>query len=61
MWDDLLAAFGLALVLEGILPFLSPQALRRALLQMAQMEDRALRFAGLVGMALGLLVLYLFR
>jgi hypothetical protein len=27
MWDDLLAAFGLMLVLEGILPFLSPRAL----------------------------------
>ncbi len=28
MWDDLLAALGLMLVLEGILPFLNPGALR---------------------------------
>lgn len=61
MWDDLLAAFGLMLVLEGILPFLNPHALRQTLLQMAQLEDRILRFAGLVSMALGLLVLYFFR
>ena len=61
MWDDLLAAFGLMLVLEGILPFLSPRALRRTLLQMAQLKDRALRFTGLASMALGLLVLYFFR
>jgi uncharacterized protein YjeT (DUF2065 family) len=61
MWDDLLAAFGLMLVLEGILPFLSPRALRQTLLQMAKLEDRILRFAGLVSMALGLLVLYFFR
>lgn len=61
MWDDLLAAFGLMLVLEGILPFLNPRALRQTLLQMTQLEDRILRFAGLVSMALGLLVLYFFR
>jgi uncharacterized protein YjeT (DUF2065 family) len=58
---NLLAAFGLMLVLEGILPFLSPRALRQTLLQMAKLEDRILRFAGLVSMALGLLVLYFFR
>ena len=61
MWDELLAAFGLMLVLEGVPPFLSPRALRQTLLQMAQLEDRVLRFAGLASMALGLLVLYFFR
>jgi hypothetical protein len=61
MWDELLAAFGLMLVLEGILPFLNPRALRQTLLRMAQLEDRVLRFAGLASMALGLLVLYWFR
>ena len=61
MWDELLAAFGLMLVLEGILPFLNPRALRQTLLRMAQLEDRVLRFAGLISMALGLLVLYVFR
>jgi uncharacterized protein YjeT (DUF2065 family) len=61
MWDELLAAFGLMLVLEGVLPFLSPGTLRQTLLRMAQLEDRVLRFAGLASMALGLLVLYWFR
>jgi hypothetical protein len=61
MWDELLAAFGLMLVLEGILPFLNPRALRQTLLRMTQLEDRVLRFAGLASMALGLLVLYFFR
>ena len=61
MWDDLLAAFGLMLVLEGILPFLNPGALRQTLLRMAQLEDRVLRFAGLASMGLGLLVLYFCR
>jgi uncharacterized protein YjeT (DUF2065 family) len=61
MWDELLAAFGLMLVLEGILPFLSPGALRQTLLRMVQLEDRVLRLVGLASMVLGLLVLYFFR
>ena len=61
MWDELLAAFGLMLVLEGIMPFLNPRALRQTLLRMTQLEDRVLRFVGLASMALGLLVLYWFR
>jgi len=61
MWDELLAAFGLMLVLEGILPFLSPSAFRQTLLRISQTEDRALRFTGLGCMGLGLVVLYLFR
>ncbi|NMQ19241.1 DUF2065 domain-containing protein [Candidatus Competibacter phosphatis] len=61
MWNELLAAFGLMLVLEGILPFLSPGRLRQTLLQMAKLEDRALRLIGLASMLLGLLVLYVFR
>ncbi|MDG4597579.1 MAG: DUF2065 domain-containing protein [Candidatus Contendobacter sp.] len=61
MWDELLAAFGLMLVLEGILPFLNPGALRQTILRMAQLKDRTLRSAGLASMALGLLVLYFFR
>jgi hypothetical protein len=61
MWDELFAAFGLMLVLEGILPFLNPGALRQTLLRMVKLEDRVLRFAGLASMGLGLLVLYFFR
>lgn len=61
MWDELLAAFGLMLVLEGILPFLSPGVLRQTLLRIVQLEDRVLRLVGLASMVLGLLVLYFFR
>ncbi len=61
MLQDLLAALALVLVLEGLLPFASPGALRRAMLQMAQLDDRGLRVAGLVSMLLGLALLYLVR
>lgn len=61
MWNELLAAFGLMLVLEGILPFLSPESFRKTLQRMAQLENRLLRLAGLASMGLGLVVLYFFR
>lgn len=61
MWDDLLAAFGLMLVLEGILPFLSPSRLRQTWIRMANLEDRTLRLVGLASMFFGLLTLYAFR
>ena len=61
MWDDLLAAFGLMLVLAGIIPFLNHRALRQTLLRLAQLEDRVLRIAGLASMTGGLLVLYFLR
>lgn len=61
MWDDLLAAIALVLVLEGILPFLNPQGLRKTLLTMTQMDDRSLRWIGLISMLAGLGLLYLVR
>ena len=61
MWQDLMAAVALLLVIEGIMPFLSPQWMRRTWLLMSQMDDRSLRIAGLVSMLLGLLLLKLVR
>ena len=61
MWDDLLRAIALVLVIEGLLPFLTPDGYRRAVLSMIQMEDRKLRFAGLTSMLAGVLLLTFFR
>jgi len=46
------------LVIEGIMPFMNPPAFRRALLQMASMQDHHLRSIGFFSMALGLALLY---
>lgn len=59
MWQDLLVAIALLLVIEGVMPFLSPEALRRTLLMISQMNDNALRFTGLTSMLLGVVLLYL--
>lgn len=58
MWQDLLVAIALLLVIEGVLPFLSPEALRRTLLLISQMNDNTLRFTGLTSMLLGVILLY---
>jgi len=60
-WSDLLAACALYLVLEGILPFLSPQVMKRVLGSFASCSDRQLRLGGLASMLGGMLVLYLVR
>ena len=61
MWNNLLSAVGLMLVLEGILPFISPDRVRRTLMELSRLDDRVLRGAGLVSMVLGLVVLYWLR
>ncbi len=61
MWNDLLAAVALLLVIEGILPFLNPQTLRNTLQQMIKLDDRSLRMIGLASMLAGVALLYWVR
>jgi len=56
-WGDLLAAFALYLVLEGLLPFASPRGWRQSIMQLAGLNDSMLRWIGLSSMAAGLLLL----
>ncbi|MCK4675626.1 MAG: DUF2065 domain-containing protein, partial [Gammaproteobacteria bacterium] len=37
MWDSIIPAFALVLVIEGMLPFLSPRSWRDAMLQAAKL------------------------
>ncbi len=61
MWQDLLTAGALVLVIEGILPFVNPQGYRRAILSMAELDDRMLRIGGLLSMLLGTALVFLIR
>ncbi len=61
MWQDLVSALALVLVLEGIMPFLNPQHFRRGLLLAAQLNDASLRGLGLAAMLLGVVILYALR
>lgn len=58
-WHDLLVAVALVLVLEGMMPFLNPEAFRRAMQMIGSMNDSSLRFAGLSCMVAGVVLLYL--
>ncbi len=58
-WQDLWVALALVLVIEGMLPFLSPTGLRKAYGQIIQMDDRTLRLYGLVSMIAGAVFLSL--
>ncbi|HXL97994.1 MAG TPA: DUF2065 domain-containing protein [Steroidobacteraceae bacterium] len=60
-WTDLLAALAIVCIIEGIMPFINPSAVKRLLARMASMEERELRVAGLVSMLVGLAILYLVR
>ena len=61
MWNDLLAAVALVLVIEGVMPALNPAGLRRALEQFAKLPDHTLRVVGLSSMVVGALLLYVIR
>jgi uncharacterized protein YjeT (DUF2065 family) len=56
MGASFFAAFGLMLVLEGVLPFLAPTLWREAFRRLMELTDGQLRFMGLVSMGIGLLV-----
>ncbi|MEO7940833.1 MAG: DUF2065 domain-containing protein [Burkholderiaceae bacterium] len=54
-------ALALVLVIEGLLPFLSPAHWKRMFLQMAQLQDGQIRFFGLCSILVGLLLIWLLR
>ena len=56
-----MTALALMLVIEGLIPFISPAAMRRAMLSMARLDDQLLRKTGLISMVLGVLLLYLLK
>lgn len=61
MWEHIIPALALVLVIEGILPFLSPGSWREAMSQATQLPDKILRMMGLASMLAGVIVLYLVR
>lgn len=58
MMEYWLAALGLMLVLEGVMPFLFPRAWRETLGKLAQLQDGQMRFVGLTLMLVGVLMIY---
>jgi uncharacterized protein YjeT (DUF2065 family) len=59
MSDVLVAAVALMLVIEGILPFTAPKIWRETFRTLTEMSDGQIRFAGLISMMIGLVILFL--
>lgn len=58
---EVLTAIALVVVIEGLLPAISPSTYRRAAIQLSALSDRAIRYTGLTLMIVGALVLHLVR
>ncbi len=61
MWQDIFTAIALYLVLEGMIPFISPNRFRQAVSQITKFSDNHLRVIGMVVMIAGLLLLFIVR
>jgi uncharacterized protein YjeT (DUF2065 family) len=61
MGDVLLGALALMLVIEGLLPFLSPASWRQIFERATRMSDGQIRFIGLASLLAGLVLLALWR
>lgn len=61
MWQDIFTGFALYLVIEGMIPFISPGGFRKSVARMAELGDNNLRLAGAAAMVAGLLLLFAVR
>ena len=61
MWADLLSALALVFVLEGVMPFLNPEAMKKMFLTASRMSNGSLRLFGFCSMLFGLCMLSLIR
>ncbi|MCZ4303827.1 DUF2065 domain-containing protein [Zoogloeaceae bacterium G21618-S1] len=61
MKSSLITAFALMLLIEGVLPFVSPARWREVFRKAVLMEDGQIRFIGLSSMLIGLILLLVFN
>ena len=61
MWTDLLTGIALVFIIEGIMPFVNPEGLKKVFMIAVQLDNATLRFIGITSMLLGLILLYLIR
>ena len=61
MGDMLVGALALMLVIEGLLPFLSPASWRQMFERATRLSDGQIRFIGLISLVAGLVLLAVWR
>jgi uncharacterized protein len=58
-WQTLLLGFGLALVIEGLVPFVSPTGWRQTMQRIQQLNDGQVRYFGMVSIGVGAAIVFL--
>lgn len=61
VWSDIATAVALCMVIEGLLPFISPEGFKRRLTSFLTLSNQTLRIVGLASMLLGVVLLYAVR
>ena len=61
MWTEILTAFALYMIIEGMIPFVGPHFFRRSVTRISEMNDNQLRVTGLLVMVGGLVLLFVVR
>ena len=59
MWHNIVLTLALLLVVEGMLPFLSPGGFLKVIKTISLMSEKQLRTSGLVSMLVGIVIMYL--
>ena len=59
MLNDFAIAFGLYMVIDGILPFISPRIWKKIMIFAIKQQENNIRVLGLSSMIAGLTILYL--
>lgn len=61
MVGEILTAIALVIVIEGLLPAISPAAYRKAAAQLSMLPDKSIRYTGLALMVVGAILLHFVR
>jgi uncharacterized protein YjeT (DUF2065 family) len=61
MGEALLGALALMLIVEGLMPFLSPRTWREMFERATKLSDGQIRFVGLLSLAAGLVLLAIWQ
>ena len=57
MWHDLMTAFALLLIIEGLLPMIAPQTWQRAMQELSKNNPQIIRVGGIISMLAGAVLL----
>ena len=58
-WTEALIGLAFLLILEGLLPFVSPKLFKKAISEIKELGEMAIRFMGFILLIAGALILYL--